>query len=118
MKPTVYLAGPIAGCDKGEANDWRWHVAGKLRASGIVGISPLRCEPLVGERYMVGYEDPRFGTARAIASIQPQHGGPANKHQAEQSGQNSGGPQQGNQRDSLNAEDGGGTDVPGDESGR
>lgn len=56
--------------------------------------------------------------ARAIASIQPQHGGPANKHQAEQSGQNSGGPQQGNQRDSLNAEDGGGTDVPGDESGR
>lgn len=68
MKPTVYLAGPIAGCDKGEANDWRWQVSGKLRGSGIVGISPLRCEPLIGERYMVGYEDPRFGTPRAIAS--------------------------------------------------
>jgi nucleoside 2-deoxyribosyltransferase len=34
----------------------------------IVGVSPLRCEPLIGERYQVSYEDPRFGTPRAIAS--------------------------------------------------
>ena len=65
---TVYLAGPIAGCDRGEANDWRSHVSYQLRQHNIQGISPLRCEPLVGDRYSVGYDDPRFGTARAIAS--------------------------------------------------
>lgn len=65
---TVYLAGPIAGCDKGEANDWRNSVGAHLELHGIRGISPLRCEPLIGERYELGCEDPRFGTARAIAS--------------------------------------------------
>jgi nucleoside 2-deoxyribosyltransferase len=40
----------------------------KLREHSIIGISPLRCEPLTGERYELGYADPRFGTARAIAS--------------------------------------------------
>lgn len=64
----VYLAGPIAGCNRGEANDWRAWVSSKLRPHGIRGISPLRCEPLVGERYGLGGNDPMFGTARAIAS--------------------------------------------------
>lgn len=65
---TVYLAGPIAGCDKGEANDWREYVGNILEPYNIRGISPLRCEPIVGERYMLNYADPKFGTARAIGS--------------------------------------------------
>lgn len=65
---TVYLAGSIAGCDHGEANDWRGRVSASLAPHNIRGISPLRCEPLHGDRYDVGYPDPRFGTARAIAS--------------------------------------------------
>lgn len=64
----VYLAGPILGCTMGEANDWRHHVAGLLRPHNIIGISPLRCEPLVGDRYSATYPDPRFGTPRAIAA--------------------------------------------------
>lgn len=64
----VYLAGPILGCTKGEANDWRHLVDAKLKPHGIVGISPLRCEPLIGERYLPTYADAKFGTARAIGS--------------------------------------------------
>lgn len=64
----IYLAGPIAGCDIKEANDWRHDLSYLLGQHGIRGVSPLRCEPLIGERYSVGYEDPRFGTPRAIAS--------------------------------------------------
>lgn len=63
----VYLAGPIGGCTQAEANDWREMVADALPPE-IVGISPLRCEPLVGERYGLHYADPMFGTARAISS--------------------------------------------------
>jgi nucleoside 2-deoxyribosyltransferase len=65
---TVYLAGSVAGCDHTEANEWRQQVSFALAAKRIRGISPLRCEPLIGERYEVGYSDLRFGTARAIAS--------------------------------------------------
>jgi nucleoside 2-deoxyribosyltransferase len=68
MSKFVYLGGPILDCTNGEANDWRKAVADKLKDHNIVGISPLRCEPLHGETYAIGYEDPRFGTARAIAS--------------------------------------------------
>src|SRR3990167_934591 len=64
----VYLAGSIAGCTGPEANDWRHGVIAQLAIHGITGISPLRCEPRRGERYGVSYEDPRFGTPRAIAS--------------------------------------------------
>ena len=67
-RPSVYLAGSIAGCDRTEANNWRNGMIHDLAGNGIIGISPLRCEPLIGERYAVGYDDPRFGTARAIAS--------------------------------------------------
>lgn len=65
---TVYLAGPILACDKSEANDWRIYVADKLLPHNIIGISPLRCEPLIGDRYSMEYSDPKFGTARAIGS--------------------------------------------------
>lgn len=66
---TVYLAGPIAGCDKNEANDWRKDMRKKLGQLGIAGISPLRCEPLIGKTYELSYNaDPKFGTARAISS--------------------------------------------------
>lgn len=67
----VYLAGPIVGCNKAEANDWRKSVDLELMRESkdrIRGISPLRCEPIVGERYLLNYEDPKFGTARAIGS--------------------------------------------------
>lgn len=66
MKKFVYLAGPILGCDKGTANDWRYKVADALRGHDIIGISPLRCEPLIGAKYTAQYADPKFGTARAI----------------------------------------------------
>ena len=76
MKKFIYLAGPIAGCDKGEANDWRDVVCERF-VDGIVGISPLRCEPLIKERYDDALafitdlkenqaKDKRFGTAEAI----------------------------------------------------
>lgn len=68
MKPTVYLAGPIVNCTTDEANDWRFQLRHRLAEHGIVGISPLRCEPAVHGRYDLGYPDDRFGTARAIGS--------------------------------------------------
>lgn len=68
MKRYVYLAGPILGCNKSEANDWRTEMCSRLAEYNLVGISPLRCEPLVGERYGMEYTDPMFGTARAIAN--------------------------------------------------
>ena len=65
---TVYLAGPITGCNDQEANGWRLTAFGRLYVHGIQGISPLRCEPLHGERYEYTHPDPRFGTPKAIAS--------------------------------------------------
>ena len=65
-KKFIYLAGPIAGCNKGEANDWRKYVQENL-SEGIVGISPLRCEPMIGRKYKLVYDDPRFGTPKAIS---------------------------------------------------
>lgn len=68
MTPTVYLAGPIGGCSKGEANDWRGFASDYLDRYDLLGISPLRCEPLIGKRYTNESADPKFGTARAIGS--------------------------------------------------
>lgn len=62
----VYLAGPIYGCTHSEAKDWRKDVAAQLAQHGITAISPLRCEPHVGERYDLSYADPAFGAARSI----------------------------------------------------
>lgn len=64
----VYMAGPIAGCKYGQANDWRQMFADMLAEinPNIVGVSPLRCEPLIGEVYHTQYDDKRFGTPEAI----------------------------------------------------
>ncbi len=68
-KRYIYLAGPIAGCSEGEAKDWREYVCEKLKGSGIMGISPLRCEPPSPDgNYTLTQADPLFGTARAISS--------------------------------------------------
>ena len=67
-KPTVYLAGPILGLTGDEANDWRYKIAARLAEANIIGVSPLRCEPLIGKHYAPQYNDPKFGTARAIGS--------------------------------------------------
>jgi nucleoside 2-deoxyribosyltransferase len=45
MKKYIYLAGPIAGLTEEEATTWRNDVDLML-PDNIVGISPLRCEPL------------------------------------------------------------------------
>lgn len=66
--PLIYLAGPILGNTEGEAKNWRARVNDELEHHGIIGISPLRCEPIVGERYEASYGDPCFGTPRAILS--------------------------------------------------
>lgn len=68
MTRTVYLAGSVAGCTAGEAKNWRANVSEKLAAHFIKGISPLRCEPLIGERYELSYLDPCFGTPKSIYS--------------------------------------------------
>ncbi len=62
----VYLAGPIKDCTEEQAKDWRHMVASELEYYNIWAISPLRCEPLIGERYKANYADPKFGLARAI----------------------------------------------------
>lgn len=66
MRPLIYLAGPIFGTTGAEANDWRRDMTARLAPHGIVGISPLRCEPMVGDRYDLHYQDPCFGTPGAI----------------------------------------------------
>lgn len=64
----VYLAGPIAGCDEAEAKDWR-AFASSMFLPGIVGVSPLRCEPAVSGNYAQAYpEDRKFGSNRVIAA--------------------------------------------------
>ena len=67
----IYLAGPIVGCTDKEANDWRAKFSDELwkRHDSIVGVSPLRCEPLIeGNIYEPEYEDNRFGTPDVIAA--------------------------------------------------
>ena len=61
-----YLAGPIAGCNRAEANDWRAFVSERL-PPGIVGGSPLRCEPLIGRGYKLAHDDARFLTPQTIS---------------------------------------------------
>lgn len=73
MSIFVYLAGPITGCTDGEANDWRTSMALKLRGEwradpSIIGVSPLRCEPIVGDRYAPEYDDNQFGHPQVIAA--------------------------------------------------
>lgn len=66
----VYLAGPIGGLTEAGAKDWRKEAAERLKPWGIIGISPLRCEPAINGSYKAeAYpEDPLFGNAKAIGS--------------------------------------------------
>ena len=70
MTPTVYLAGPIAGCDEGQAKDWRAYVDAVLQGYGMRGMSPLRCEPQVtkSRKYALSYTCKLYGTPKAIFS--------------------------------------------------
>ena len=69
MKKYIYLAGPIAGCTEEEATGWRDYVVSML-PHGIVGISPLRCEPLKeGMTYTEDGASPKmWSDPRAIAT--------------------------------------------------
>lgn len=66
----IYLAGPITGCTENEAKDWRQMAKDTLThiSPNLIGVSPLRCEPCIGETYSSSYEDPRFGTEKAISA--------------------------------------------------
>ena len=67
MKKYIYLAGPIAGCTQEEATEWREYIC-TFFPHGIVGISPLRCEPLKeGMTYtQEGATDKMWSDPRAI----------------------------------------------------
>ena len=68
-KKFIYLAGPIAGCNAEEANEWREYIR-SLLPHNIVGISPLRCEPLKeGMNYTEEGASPKmWSDPRAIAT--------------------------------------------------
>lgn len=68
MSIYIYLAGPITGCTDGEANDWRSKMEADLESMGFVGVSPLRCEPIVGNVYQPEYDDNQFGHPQVIAA--------------------------------------------------
>ena len=67
MKKYIYLAGPIAGLTEEEATEWRAEVRENL-PHGIIGISPLRCEPLKEGMFYTdnGATAPMWSDARAI----------------------------------------------------
>lgn len=69
MKKYIYLAGPIAGLNESEATTWRNYVNDRL-PYGVVGISPLRCEPLnEGMHYTEEGASPKlWSDPRAISS--------------------------------------------------
>jgi nucleoside 2-deoxyribosyltransferase len=69
MRKYIYLAGPIAGCTEEEATEWRDDVINML-PHNIVGISPLRCEPLEeGKTYTEEDATPKmWSDPRAIAT--------------------------------------------------
>ena len=73
----VYMAGPITGCTNGEANDWRATFGDALYTASVkahpvghrlIGVSPLRCEPIIGEVYAPEYNDNQFGHPQVIAA--------------------------------------------------
>ncbi len=67
MKKFVYLAGPITECTMGEAHDWREYVIEKF-SKNIIGVSPLRGEPPVENRFTPSGGDLKFRTPKAIAA--------------------------------------------------
>jgi|TARA_R100001530_G_scaffold136032_1_gene114961 hypothetical protein len=75
MTNYIYLAGPIAGMDGDDANDWRDYVCQQFDQSQyngqIVGVSPLRCEPPNEDGVYDSFldridEQPWYRTPRAI----------------------------------------------------
>ena len=67
MKKYIYLAGPIAGLTEEEATTWR-HDVNFMLPDNIIGISPLRCEPVKpGMTYTTpGAVDKMWSDPRAI----------------------------------------------------
>ena len=51
MRPTVYLAGPIAGLNYGGATSWREAAEASLAEAGIKALSPMRAK-----EYLKGVE--------------------------------------------------------------
>ena len=74
----IYLAGPVTNCTNHEANYWREDFIDLLEACpkdkiwshGFVGVSPLRCEPLVGARYSTNPKDPEAIVAKNKLDVQ------------------------------------------------
>lgn len=67
-KINIYLAGPIAGQTVEQANNWRNWMEENLAKHDMQGVSPLRCEPIIGEVYGHEYDDNRFGHPQVIAA--------------------------------------------------
>lgn len=66
----IYLAGPIAGCNYGEATEWRGYVKSRL-APNIIGISPMRDKSHLDNGGMISgdakdYSDQLLSSQRAI----------------------------------------------------
>ena len=71
-RPTVYLAGPIAGLSFKGCTDWRNYASEQLALAGIKGVSPMRAKDYLshltnisetGEEYEhLGH----FSTSRAV----------------------------------------------------
>lgn len=70
MSVYIYLAGPITGCNDEGANSWRDDFATRLFQTHphFVGVSPLRCEPIIGDIYKPQYDDNQFGTPEVIGA--------------------------------------------------
>lgn len=50
MKPTVYLAGAIAGLEYGEATDWRFQARHALSERGVESLDPMRAKAALASR--------------------------------------------------------------------
>ena len=60
-KLTVYLAGPISGCDYLEATDWRDYVEDALNSSEVKCLNPMRNKEMLEEETSMsplGYDHP------------------------------------------------------------
>jgi hypothetical protein len=57
---TVYLAGPITGCNYGECTDWRKFATEQLENVNIKGLDPMRCKDYLANETSLGndYESP------------------------------------------------------------
>lgn len=67
----VYLAGPVTGQTREEANAWRYDFARRIERATfgqVRCISPLRKENLLCKRYEHSNPCPKFGMPRAIAA--------------------------------------------------